>query len=192
MPSPDEKTADRPGHVCPAEHSGWLSTSLRKLVNNPWRILRGLVSEGDTAVDLGCGPGFFTLPLAQMVGETGRVIAVDVQEEMLAKLNARAERAHLASRIQLHHSGADSLGVAGPADFALAFYMVHEVPDRERFFRETAGILRDGGRLLLVEPMGHVSKAQFRRTVEAAKEAGLTPIAEPRIAFSRATLFERS
>jgi ubiquinone/menaquinone biosynthesis C-methylase UbiE len=194
-PPAAERTTPPPaqpsGHICPADHAGWLSTSLRKLVNNPRRILKGLVSEGDTAVDLGCGPGFFTLPLAQMVGETGRVIAIDVQEEMLAKLRARAEKARLASRIQLHLTGATSLGVAGPADFALAFYMVHEVPDRERFFRETYGFLKEGGRFLLVEPNMHVSEAEFRRTVEAAGEAGFVVMAQPRIAFSRATLFRR-
>jgi len=95
-------------------------------------------------VDLGCGPGFFTLPLAEMVGESGRVIAVDIQEEMLAKLRVRAEKANLASRIEPHLAGPDSIGVGGPdsavsADFALAFYMLHEVPDRDRFMRETAG-----------------------------------------------------
>jgi ubiquinone/menaquinone biosynthesis C-methylase UbiE len=62
--------------VCPAERSGWLTSSFRRLLQNPERILRGLVQEGQAAVDLGCGPGFFTLPLAQMVGPSGRVMAV--------------------------------------------------------------------------------------------------------------------
>ena len=88
--------------VCPASHAGWLSTPLRRLVQNPERILRGLVSEGDTVIDLGCGPGFFTLPLARMAGETGSVIAVDLQPEMLEQLRQRAERAGLAARIRLH------------------------------------------------------------------------------------------
>jgi ubiquinone/menaquinone biosynthesis C-methylase UbiE len=192
VPCTEKNTAERSTYVCPAEHSDWLFSSLRRLINHPRRILKGLVREGDTAVDLGCGPGFFTLPLAQMVGETGHVIAVDIQEEMLAKLRARADKAGLASRIQLHHAGANTLGVAGPVDFALAFWMVHEVPDRERFLRETNGLLREGGRFLLVEPRGHVSKAQFRQTVETAKEAGFAALARPRVGFSRATLFERA
>ena len=184
-------SADQNSHVCPAEHAGWLTSSVRKLANNPRRILRGLVSKGDTAVDLGAGPGFFSLPLAEMVGETGRVIAVDVQEEMLAQLRVRAEKAGLASRIQLHHSSPDAIGVADRADFALAFYMLHEVSGKDGFLREVHGILREGGRFLLVEPMGHVSKAQFAQTVELVKQAGFVPVAEPRVAFSRARLFRR-
>jgi ubiquinone/menaquinone biosynthesis C-methylase UbiE len=182
---------DRPSRVCPAEHAGWLSTSARKLINNPSRILKGLVREGDTAVDLGCGPGFFSLPLAQLVGETGRVVAVDVQKEMLEKLGLRAERAGLATRIVLHLSSSDAIGVTEPADFALAFYMLHEVPNKESFLREIAGMLKAGGRFLLVEPLGHVSKAQFGQTVELVREAGFVPVARPRIAFSRAMLFRR-
>jgi ubiquinone/menaquinone biosynthesis C-methylase UbiE len=178
--------------VCPAEHSGWLSTPVRRLVTDPKRILRGLVGPGDTAVDLGCGPGFFTLPLAEMVGDGGSVIAVDLQAAMLEKVNARAERRGLAARIRLHQCPADSLGLGGEcADFALAFYVVHEVPSAERFLHEVHGVLKDGGRLLLVEPRGHVGNEAFARTVELAVAAGLTPLARPRVAFSRAALLER-
>jgi ubiquinone/menaquinone biosynthesis C-methylase UbiE len=126
-----------------------------------------------------------------MVGQNGRVIAVDVQEEMLAQLRVRAEKAGLASRIELHHSGPDAIGVADRADFALAFYMLHEVTGKESFLRQVHGILREEGRFLLVEPMGHVSKAEFGQTVELAKQAGFVPVAEPRVTFGRATLFSR-
>ena len=178
-------------HVCSAEHAGWLSTSLRKLVTNPERILRGLVAEGDIAVDLGCGPGFFTLPLAGMVGETGRVIAVDVQEGMLTKVRARAEQAGLASRIDLCDCSPERIGLVGPADFALAFWMLHEVPDQQSLLNEVYGMLKDGGRFLFVEPAGHVSADRFRESIELAGKAGLFPIATPRLAFSRAKLFVR-
>ena len=184
--STDQKT-----YVCPAEQAGWLTSSARKLFNNPRRILSGLVSKGDTAVDLGAGPGFFSLPLAEMVGETGRVIAVDIQEEMLAALRLRADKAGLAARIQLHHAGPAEIGVVDHADFALAFWMVHEVPDKDGFLREVFGIVKPGGRFLLVEPMGHVSKGRFAATVELAKQAGFVPLAEPRVGFSRAVLFSR-
>ena len=71
------------GRVCPSWLAFVLNNPLRKLLQNPEKILKGLVQEGQTAVDLGCGPGFFTLPLARMVGESGRVIAVDLQSKML-------------------------------------------------------------------------------------------------------------
>ena len=161
-------------------------------MQNPRRILTEFVHEGDTVVDLGCGPGFFTLPLAQLVGATGLVVAVDIQEKMLAKMLARAEKAGLAARIRAHVAGAESLGVTGPADFVLAFWMVHEVPDKARFLAEAYDLLKQGGRLLLVEPRGHVSKGQFRRTVETALGAGFALVDEPRVTLSRAVLLSRS
>jgi ubiquinone/menaquinone biosynthesis C-methylase UbiE len=184
-------SADPKGHVCPAAHSGWLYAPGRKLFNSPRRILAGLVGEGDIAVDLGCGPGFFSLPLAEMVGETGRVIAVDIQEEMLARLSLRAEQAGLAARIQPHHASPAAIGVTDHADFALAFWMVHEVRDKDGFLSEVFGILREVGRFLLVEPRGHVTKDEFRKTVERAQGAGFVPVTEPRVGFSRAVLFNR-
>jgi ubiquinone/menaquinone biosynthesis C-methylase UbiE len=178
--------------VCPAEDAGWLSTPFRRLVTNPRRILGDLVSTGDTVVDLGCGPGFFTLPLAEMVGDEGSVIAVDLQQAMLDKLGVRAEREGLASRIHLHRCEAGTLGLDGePADFALAFWMVHEVPDQWRFFQQTHDLLRSGARLLLVEPMGHVVKAAFAQTLSASEAAGFRSVGRPRIFFSHCALLER-
>jgi ubiquinone/menaquinone biosynthesis C-methylase UbiE len=189
-------STDAPGRakefVCPAEYAGWLSTPLRRLITHPGRILRGLVRPGDTAVDLGCGPGFFTLPLAEMVGDQGSVIAVDLQQAMLDKVSTSAERKGLASRIRLHRCEVGSLGLDSErADFALAFWMVHEVPDQWRFFRESHELLRSGARLLLVEPRVHVVKAAFAQTVAAAEVAGFRAAGRLSIAFSFSTLLER-
>jgi len=150
------------------------------------------VEPGITAVDLGCGPGFFTLPLAEMIGERGSVVAVDLQAAMLEKVRTRAELKGLSARIRLHQCAADSLGLVGEqAAFALAFWMVHEVPDAARFLAEVAGVLQERGCLLLVEPKGHVDAQAFALTVDLAVAAGLSPLASPRVAFSRAVLLQR-
>ena len=70
--------------------------------------------------------------------------------------------------------------------------MLHEVPDKERFLGEVREILNEGGRFLLVEPWGHVSAAEYRRSLAAAAAVGFKPLSKVRIAFSRATLFERA
>jgi len=77
-------------------------------------------------------------------------------------------------------------------DFALAFYVVHEVPSAEAFLKEIVSILKPKGRLLVVEPMFHVSANTFERTIEVAEKAGLSPISEPKIFFSRSKLFQLS
>jgi ubiquinone/menaquinone biosynthesis C-methylase UbiE len=181
-------------HLCPVQHAGLLTGWVRRLINHPKWILRPLVTSGDTVADLGCGPGFFTLPLAELVGPDGRVIAVDVQEGMLALVRARAEAAGLASRIQLHLVTPDApvaAGPAGPADFALAFWVLHEAPDQRAFLQGAHDLLRPGGRLLLVEPIGHVSKADFAVALATAQDIGFALLARPRVGLSRAALLRR-
>jgi len=180
--------------VCSAEHAGWLSTPVRRLITDPRRVLRGLAGPGDVVMDLGCGPGFFTLPLAEAVGDGGRVIAVDLQAAMLDRVRGHAARRGLLERIRLHQCGAGSLGLSdvAPVDFALAFWMVHEVPDATHLMAEVCAALRPGGRLLVVEPKGHVGEAAWAKTVQAAEAAGMAVAERRRVAFSRAALVERS
>jgi len=177
--------------VCP----WWLCYSfdnpLRRLFHDPERLLGPYVKLGMTAVDIGCGMGYFTLGLARLAGPEGKVIAVDLQERMLAALESRARRAGLAERIVLHRCRPDSLGVDGPADFALAFWMAHEVPDKPRFFREIFTLLKAEGRLLLVEPKIHVAGRSFERTLTVCRETGLQLLEEPAISLSRAALMRK-
>jgi 2-polyprenyl-3-methyl-5-hydroxy-6-metoxy-1,4-benzoquinol methylase len=83
---------------------------LRRLLHDPRRILAGLIAPGATAIDFGCGPGFFTLPMADMVGPDGLVVAVDLQGAILDRVRLRAERAGLASRIRLQRCRTDTVG----------------------------------------------------------------------------------
>jgi SAM-dependent methyltransferase len=174
--------------VCPWWFCRAFDNPLRRLVHDPERILAGLVQPGQTALDLGCGMGYFSIPLARLVGPARRVICVDLQEQMLAGVRRRAERAGVADRIRLHRAGPDGIGLAETADFALAFWMLHEVPDQASFLSEVRTCLAPGGRLLIVEPRIHVSGAAFERSVEIAGGVGLVPVARPEVALSRAVV----
>lgn len=178
--------------VCSWRHAWGLDNWVRKLVQNPYKIVGGYIKEGQTVLDLGCGPGMFSMAMAEMVGEKGKVIAVDIQDEMLQMLRQKIEHTELESRIRTHKSSPDKIGISEKADFALAFYMVHEVPDKERFLREVATILKPQGKLLIVEPKFHVSKSSFEETINIAQSAGLNLVSRPSIFFSRAALLQRS
>ena len=177
------------GNVCPWWLCATFDNPLRRLIHNPDRILAGLVQPGETALDLGCGMGYLSIPLARLVGPGGKVICVDLQEQMLAGVRRRAERAGVADRIRLHRAGTDSLELEETADFALAFWMLHEVPAQAVFLAEVIACLKPSGRLLVVEPRLHVGGAAFERSVEVARSIGLEPIASPMVALSRAVLF---
>ena len=165
-------------HVCPPWIGYFLLNPLRKLVENPDRIFGQFVREGMVVLEPGCGMGFFTLHLARMVGPEGRVVAVEIQDKMLDVLGRRAQRAGLLDRIELRRVGADGYGLddlSGQVDFAAAIHVVHEIPDQALFFTEMWKALRPGGRLLVVEPKGHVSKDQFEQTAAIAEKAGFKP-----------------
>ncbi|HEY9161678.1 MAG TPA: class I SAM-dependent methyltransferase [Desulfomonilia bacterium] len=175
--------------VCPWWLIRTFDNPLRRLLQKPDEILKGLVKEGDTAVDIGCGIGYFTIPLARMVGKSGKVIAVDLQEKMLKGMEKRAIKNSLKDRIISHKCTPDSLDVKEPADFILAFYMVHEVPDQERLFGEIKQMLKPAGHILVVEPGMHVKADAFEKTVKTAQSCGLNLVALPRFSFSRAAVF---
>jgi ubiquinone/menaquinone biosynthesis C-methylase UbiE len=180
--------ADTDDRVCPVALAGGLDNRLRRWLQNPRRLLEPHVREGMTVLDFGCGPGFFTLELAQLVGPSGRVIAVDLQAGMLEKVRAKVRGTALEGRVLLHQCPPDGIGLSQPVDFALAFYMLHELPDQVAFFTEVRPLLAPKGRLFIVEPPFHVSRAEFETTLRTAQGAGFIVAARPRVAFSKAAL----
>jgi 2-polyprenyl-3-methyl-5-hydroxy-6-metoxy-1,4-benzoquinol methylase len=173
----NEPPRARRDDVCPW-WLGWLLASpLRRLVDeNPERLLGPFLRPGLRVLDFGAAMGFFTLPAARLVGESGCVTAMDLQPKMLAGLRRRAAGAGLASRVETIECGPADLG-ALPADarfdVVLLIYVLHEVPDATHTLRQLAGLLAPQGRLLLVEPAGHVPADAFARELEAAGAAGL-------------------
>lgn len=161
--------------VCPVWVGYFLVNPLRRLFENPYKLLGQFVQEGMIVLEPGCGMGYFTLPLARMVGPEGRVVAVEVQSRMLSTLRRRARRAGLLERIELRQCSGDSLEIGdlkGTVDFAAALHLVHEVPEKSVFFTEVWDVLKPGGRLLVVEPKRHVKQEEFEKSLIAAKRVG--------------------
>lgn len=180
------------GHVCPPSVIKWLNSPLRKLLQNPQKIMGEYVKPGDTVVDLGCGGGFFTIALADMVGVSGKVIAVDIQEEMLNLTRGFGSKKKVLDRITIHLCQESDIALPiQKVDFALAFYMVHEVPDRLRLFQQVAGLLKPEAQFMVVEPIFHVSASQFEQIIGEADSAGLRLAKPMKIFLSRGGIFKR-
>jgi ubiquinone/menaquinone biosynthesis C-methylase UbiE len=178
--------------VCPWWLGYFLASPIRRwLGQDAAEIVSPYVREGMTVLEPGPGMGFFTIPLARMVGEAGRVIAVDLQPKMIAGLKHRAAKANVATRIDARVSSAETMGLqdlTGKVDFTLAFAVVHEFPDTQHFFDEVARASKSGSKVLLAEPRGHVNDSQFAAELSAAATYGFNVSTKPQIARSQAAL----
>ena len=161
----------------------------RRLHQRPEKFLGELVKTGMIVADIGCGLGFYTREMARMVGEKGRVIAVDFQPEMLDLTERKVKKAAVSERVEVVRCTQDDLIFSNHVDFALSMWVAHEVPDRDRFFKQIRDILKPNGRFLLAEPNFHVGKELYKAICDDAEKAGLKKISEPRVGGSRAALF---
>jgi ubiquinone/menaquinone biosynthesis C-methylase UbiE len=149
--------------VCPWQLAPIIDNRLRPLIHSPEKIFAPYVAKGMTVLDVGCGAGFTSLGLAKLVGEEGLVIAADLQPKMLNMVKERALREGLAGRIRIHLCCPNRIGVQEELDFAVAFFMVHEVPDVQSFLEEVCALLKPGGQFFITEPKIHVGLLAFRQ-----------------------------
>jgi ubiquinone/menaquinone biosynthesis C-methylase UbiE len=180
--------------ICPWWLGYLLASPVRRLYQDPRAILAPHLRPGMTVVETGPGMGFFTLEIARLIGATGRVVAIDVQPRMINALRRRAQRAGLLDRVDTRLVAPNATGLDDlerRADFVLAFAVVHELPDVDRFFAAAAAALRPGCRLLLAEPKGHVTDEEFAKTLAAAARAGLHAVGNPPIRGSRTAVLEK-
>jgi cyclopropane fatty-acyl-phospholipid synthase-like methyltransferase len=109
------------------------------------------LQRGMTVLDIGCGPGRLTIPVAEQVGPQGAVVAIDLQAGMLRRAQERAQAADLSNiRFVQARMGKGKLE-AGLADRALLVTVLGEIPDREAAFREVFAALKPGGMLSVTE-----------------------------------------
>ncbi len=182
-----DKLADHK-FVCPWWLCFTFDNPLRKLVHNPEAILSPYIQPGDKVIDVGAGMGYFSIPMAKLVGPAGHVTAVDIQSKMLSALAKRAQKSGVSERITTHLASPGFLDHHPQADFILAFWMVHEVPDQRRFLAEIHNLLKPAGRFLLVEPIVDVSKKSFLKTLKTSEDVGFFIKENPKIRISRSAL----
>lgn len=184
-----------PHRVCPWWLGYLIASPVRRLFQDPAKVLAPYVREGMTVLEPGPGVGFFTLELARLVGPLGRVVAVDIQPRMLSSLRRRVGRAGLSKRVDARSTAPETLGIGDLAcavDFTLAFALVHELPAVKPFFAEIAMASKRGAGLLFAEPAGHVKPAHFQAELTAAINAGFELQNQPTIRRSHAAFLKKT
>ena len=174
--------------VCPWWQAYFFDNPLRRLFHSPRKLFADYLSEGMTAVDIGCGMGFFSISMAKIVNELGKILAIDIQPQMLTVLRRRAERAGVSQIIDTHQSSRERIIPPVRADFVLLFWAMHEIPDTDFLSREISEILNPGGFCFIAEPAFHVNVPDFVSQIRIIEKEGLKEVARPQVAFSRATV----
>ncbi len=181
----------RAAHVCPWWLAYTFDNPLRRMIHPAEKILGPYVSEGMTALDIGCGFGHFTIGMARRVKDAGRVIALDVQEKMLEKTMARAEKNGLSHIVRPHLAGAADLKLTEPVDFALAANVLHEMTDLPGLLRQIAALLKPGCCFYIMEPAGHVRADRFAAEIDLCHSAGLIVCERPKVFHEHCALLRR-
>ncbi len=132
--------------------ASWLTRESRQREEDCEKMLAALkIKPGQHVCDLGCGNGFYTLPMAELVGREGRVYAVDIQQEMLHLLDERAKDAGHQNIEPLLGTPIDPQLPAGKLDLILLVDVYHEMSHPEYMLRAMRQSLQPHGRLVLVE-----------------------------------------
>jgi len=154
----------------------FLNSPLRRVVQPSARVIeRSGIKPGMTMLDLGCGSGAFTFAAARLVGERGKVYALDIQSAMLRQLERRLARAgnHDIKNVELKQASAYELPLAdGSLDLVMSVAAFHEIPDKPRALREVQRVLKKDGILALTELILDPDYPLATTTIKESKAAG--------------------
>lgn len=179
---------------CPSEIA-WLvemENPLARATRSEQVVAQLQLRPGDQAIDIGCGPGRVTLPLARAVGPNGQVTALDVQDGMLAKVAAKAAAEALTNIRLLRADVREAAVPSGSLDAAVMVMALGEFPSGTEIFPSVHRMLRPGGRLLIAESVfdpHYVSRRRVRQRVSAAGFRELRCVGN---AFGYSITFERT
>jgi cyclopropane fatty-acyl-phospholipid synthase-like methyltransferase len=159
--------------------AGWLTRESRNREEEPAKLMKALkLKPGMTVCDLGCGNGFYTLKLAKEVVPDGKVLAVEIQKEMLDMLNRRAEKAGVKNIQPILSTVVDPKLPENAVDLILAVDVYHEMDHPVEMLAAMRKSLSKGGRMVLVEfraedesvpikPLHKMSKQQIMKEIPA-------------------------
>jgi ubiquinone/menaquinone biosynthesis C-methylase UbiE len=166
------------------------SASLSWMLENPIarvharRIMRHLeISPGMRVLDVGCGSGRLALPIAEIVGDGGEVVGLDLQERMVERLQRRAGTRGLGNVTSVHAPAGEGRLPEGPYDLALLIAVLGEIPEDRRALavEEIARSLKPGGVLAVAEGPPDPHRQSKETVIALGSAADLEPMHEDRV-----------
>lgn len=166
------------GHLA----AGWLERPEREREEQPKKLMEALkLKNGDVIADVGCGSGYFTFPMAAKVGPKGKVLAVDIQPEMLDIIKKRSKGAKITNVEPVLGEEKDPKLPEGEVDVILMVDVYHEFNFPFEMTEAMVKSLKPGGRLVFVEyrmedprvPIKLVHKMTEKQVIKEMKPHGL-------------------
>jgi len=169
-------------HVMGAAGMAWLERPEREAEERPQQVIDALeIRKGQTVADLGAGSGYFSFRMAPSVGSEGKVLAVDIQEEMLSVVRQRAQREGIKNVIAMRSTASDAKLAPASVDLLLMVDVYHELEYPYEVMSSVVKALKPGGRVALVEyrkedprvPIKEVHKMSEQQIIKEMLAVGL-------------------
>jgi SAM-dependent methyltransferase len=141
----------------------WLEREERERLEQPEKVLDVLkITSGNIVADIGAGTGYYSLRLAKRVGPQGRVLATDIQPEMLSRLRLNMKKADISNITPILCTPTDAKLPVGQLDLALMVDVYHELAHPEGTMAQVRQALKPDGRLVLIEYRGEDPKVPIK------------------------------
>lgn len=130
----------------------WLTRESRQREEDCRTMVKNLgIKPGMTVCDMGCGNGFYSLRMARLVGRKGKVLAVDIQPQMLRLMEARASEARIKNIVSILGTPTDPKLPEKQVDLILCVDVYHEFSNPEQMLRAMRKSLKQDGQIVLLE-----------------------------------------
>ena len=169
------RIAARSGHAapCPASLAWIVNNPLRRCYMRPVLAWVG-IQPGERVLELGPGPGAFTVAAARQVGPDGHLIAIDIQPKMIEQVQQRVQDSGL-TNIETHVAGAYDIPCPdGSIDRAFLISVLPEIPDQSRALAELHRVLRPNGVLSITAEFTDPDYLFTKETVRLLEKNGFT------------------
>lgn len=129
-----------------------LESEDRKRLLSPHNTLELLgYKANESMADVGCGIGLFTFQAANIGGESAKIYAIDISDNMLSEVKKRAKMAGYSNIVPIKSDEYDFKLITESVDFVLICTVLHEIDDKNRFLKESSRICRNGGKIAIIE-----------------------------------------
>jgi ubiquinone/menaquinone biosynthesis C-methylase UbiE len=158
---------------------GWMVEQDNPLskINKAKNIIKFLdIKRGMIVLDFGCGPGRLSIPLAHEVGETGKVIALDIQTKMLDKVKIKAQKENLKNITFLHAAAGEGALEKNNFDRAVLITVIGEIPNQKKALEEIYASLKPGGILSIAEIIFDPHYQRYDKIFQLTKDVGFKKV----------------